>query len=124
MFLAGCVQIRYLTYPDSFTWIGEEDVKTSMQAMGKALSQLNRLVERETILGENRTDILLELENIEYLSASLALGAETNHQLLHDNIEEFLDSILRARIQVESNPPNYYGIGQLTGSCSSCHRLR
>lgn len=130
--LAGCVQIRQLTYPNTFTWIGEEDVKTTMQSMATGMGKLNRLVVEETQLGSNLRDILIELDNIEFAAASLSIRTPagdpdlpaTNHLLIDDHMDDFLESILRARLQAESTPPNYYGVGQLTGSCSGCHRLR
>jgi len=132
LLLTGCVEIRQFTYPSSFTWIGKEEIETSMRSMANSMSEINRLVSEEKKHGNNRGDILIELDNIEYVAASLSIRTPvgdsnlpaTNHLLIDENMDTFLENVLRARMQAESNPANYYAVGQLTGSCAGCHRLR
>lgn len=130
--LSGCVQIRQLTYPETFTWIGEEDISSSMQSMARSIARLDSLVLEEKQAGSNRELILGELENIEYTAAELSIRTPrdntefpvTNHLLIDEHMEDFLEDIVRAKIQLQASPSNYYSVGQLTGSCMGCHRLR
>ena len=132
LIIGGCVQIRQLTYPETFTWIGQDDISNSMQSMAKSIARLDKLVLAETQTGQNRQLILDELEDIEYTAAELSIRTPiddddfpaTNHLLIDEHMEDFLEDILKARIQLQANPSNYYSVGQLTGSCMACHRLR
>lgn len=128
---AGCAQIRLVTYPDSFTWLDGDDVRSSMHAMAASLGQMNRLVDSESVPGENREQILGELDALESAAQSLSAGGSdnntstaTNHLLIDEHMDDFMESVLLAQIQAQAEPPNYYRIGQLTGSCSACHRFR
>jgi len=135
LLLSGCMQIRLLTYPPSFTWIGEEDVQTTMHAMANNLRTLDTLVAEELNPGSNQESIVKVLSDIEYMMASLSVQTPnpdihpeqlpaTNHLLIDEHVDEFLESVYRAKIQAEGTPPNYFGVGKLTGSCSGCHRYR
>lgn len=131
---AGCAQIRLVTYPASFTWLEGDDVRSSMHVMASSLGLINRLVESEDIPGDNREQILGELDTLEATAQSLSAGGPapddgasahtTNHLLIDEHMDDFMESVLLAQIQAQADPPNYYRIGQLTGSCSACHRFR
>lgn len=135
LLLTSCMQVRLLTYPESFTWIGEEDVQSTMHSMAQSMKNLNTLVREEQSPSSHRDDILRELDNLEYVAASLSVSVPlsnsdrsqvpaTNHLLIDEHMDDFLEDILRARVQAEMEPANYFGVGKLTGSCTACHRLR
>lgn len=138
-FLAsGCAQVRLLTYPAEFTYLDSDSVKGVMHEMAVSLGTLDNLVRQSTQSPEdrdNRPAILAQLQNIESMASSLSAsttdqGAEgqarpvTNHLLIDEHIDDFIGQIMRARLLAEAEPPNYYGVGQLTGNCNACHRLR
>jgi hypothetical protein len=108
--LQSCVQMRQLTYPETFTWIGADNVSNSMRSMAMSVAILDNLILEETQPGANREAILRELENIEYTASELSIRtpakdnelAATNHLLMDDHIEDFLEDVLRARIQVQA----------------------
>jgi len=133
--VSSCMQVRLLTYPTSFTWIGTEDVQNTMQAMANEMQTLDTLITEEQSPGSNQQAVVKVLTDIEYLAADLSVqtpGSEnqseeipaTNHLLIDEHMDEFLESIYRAKIQAEATPPSYFGAGKLTGSCSACHRYR
>jgi len=134
LFIGGCVQLRLLTYPPTFTWIGKEDVQSTMHIMANSLHNLNVLVTNETVHGSNQAAIIDELSNIEYEAALLSVRTPrpeeseqlpaTNHLLIDEHMEEFLERVYLAKVQAEASPPSYYGVGKLTGTCSGCHRYR
>ena len=76
--------------------------------------------------------ILVQLSKME----SVALGLQarrsasqdaplvTSHLLIDENLDEFLTDILKAKFLVQEEPPNYFAVGQLTGSCMACHSER
>lgn len=134
----GCAQIRLLTYPQSFTWLDGDDVRSVMHAMTSSMGKIDQLITTETFPGENQGLVLDELDNLELtaqtlLSAAPAGDAEdavpatypaTNHLLIDEHLDEFTESVLLAQVQAQASPPNYYRAGQLTGSCTACHRFR
>ncbi len=138
LLLAGCVKIRMLTYPAEFTYLDPGSVKGVMHEMALSLSRIDSLVQQSsdtTDASRFQSDILNELETVETLASSLAPGTTdetldgkprpvTNHLLIDEHIDDFIAQIMHARLLAESNPPNYYGAGQLTGSCNACHQVR
>ncbi len=133
--LSSCVQFRLLTYPSSFTWIGAEDVQNTMQAMANEMRKLDNLIADEQSPGSSQREVVEALSEIEYLAAALSVqtpGSDndsedlpaTNHLLIDEHMDDFLESIYRAKIQAEATPPSYFGVGKLTGGCSACHRYR
>lgn len=140
--LAGCVQIRLLTYPGEFVWLEEEYVKGTMQEMATRMSNLQTLTESpiENLNNNNRDlahqEIIKELEQLEEFAISISPKTSgisvsefselpaTNHLLIDQHIDDFISEIMRARTLAELIPPNYSGIGQLVGNCNACHRQR
>lgn len=133
--LSGCMHVRLLTYPSSFTWIGEEDVKSSMQAMALSMKKIDIMSRTTPLSISNQQAILNELTELEFQAAALSIQTPkpfegnstipaTNHLLIDEHMDEFLESVYRAKVQMQSNPANYYEVGKLAGSCLGCHRLR
>jgi len=139
--LAGCAQIRLLTYPKEFNWIDPADVKSVMHAMALSINRLHVLATpQSTEAGsdssiELQSSILEELTLLDELATSVSNGRNdmlhdelsgpaTNHLLIDEHIDEFISRIQRARWLAEAEPPNYYAVGQLTGNCNACHRMR
>jgi hypothetical protein len=55
------------------------------------------------------------------------LGAgsvETNHLLIDDRIDQFKSDVDIALRDTSADPPNYYSLGRLYGSCVACHQYR
>lgn len=136
--LAGCVKIRMLTYPTEFTYLDSGSVKGVMHEMAISLSRIDDLVRRsagDDDVSRYQDDILTELQSVESLALSLSSSTTdtttdgdarpvTNHLLIDEHIDEFIGQIMQARLLAEDAPPNFYGAGQLTGSCIACHRIR
>lgn len=142
LFLAGCMQIRLLTYPSEFIWLDEKDVNGTMHVMATRMKNLQSMVENNSLTLDasqrksNHLDILNELTMLEELAISVSPKTSgvfladdqeisaTNHLLLDEHIDDFIGEVMRARTFAENSPPNYYGIGQLVGNCNACHRQR
>lgn len=141
LLLSGCAQIRLLTYPAEFTWIGNAELTSTMQDMAISMGKLTELANEASNSNDasgssqRQDSVLGELDRLEKLAGAF-LGSSsksntenatlpaTNHLLIDDHIEDFLADITRAKFLAEDNPPNYFAVGQLTGSCNGCHRLR
>ncbi len=138
LLLSSCVNVSLLTYPPEFTWIDRDSVKSVMHNMAVDLGEVERLISQSSAVQNDATiqsDVVAKLQDIENLAQSLVAVTNTdtndersvpatNHLLIDDHINEFMSQIMRARLMAESDPPNYYGAGQLVGNCNACHRLR
>ena len=138
LLFSGCARIRLLTYPPEFTYLDSDTAKGVMHEMAISLSTLDQLVQQATENSDKvryRPLILSQLQNIETLATSVSSHStgrtlegddrpKTNHLLIDEHIDDFIAQVMKARLQTEAEPPNYYGAGQLTGSCNACHRMR
>lgn len=138
LLLSGCTQIRMLTYPPDFSYLDSASVKGTMHEMAISLQHLDDLVVRTSREPDDpgyRDSILAELQTLETLATSISTRSGnamvdreretlTNHLLIDEHIDEFIGQIMHARLLAEADPPNYYGVGQLSGNCNACHRQR
>jgi len=142
IFLAGCMQIRLLTYPSEFIWLDEKDVQGTMHVMANRINNLQSMVRNSSMdldaeqRQSNHADIINELTMLEELAISISPRTDaiaiandqeisaTNHLLLDEHIDEFIGEVMKARTLAEDDPPNYFGVGQLVGNCGACHRQR
>ena len=132
--LYSCAEIRLLTYPADFTWIGKEHLKTTMHEMANSVSRINELLEQETSTPLQQSLIVDELKLIETYAISITGETQwsisdrdrpkSNHPQISDSLNQFIESVAIARWQAQATPPNYYGVGKITGGCSTCHRIR
>lgn len=124
--LGGCADIRKLTYPKGFVYLDNAEIESRMRGMGESIERLEKLIissadskqaDRESVLGE--------LKTLEAIARSLEAGDKgTNHPVIDDHINRFIDDIEQAKLFATETPPSYYYAGKLTGSCTSCHSFR
>jgi len=135
IFMSGCAQIRLVTYPDSFVWIDANTVRSTMHSMAASLRAIDNLITSETTVGEHKDRILIELNALESTAQSLAANkveidengvghVNTNHLVIDEHLDEFTESVLLAKLQIQTTPLNYYRAGTLIGSCNACHQFR
>ena len=128
----GCSELRKLTYPADFVYLEKSTVQSTMQQLAYRMSEITNLMSSGSSSTETTEAILVQLSEME----SIALGLQarrsaseetplvTSHLLIDENLDDFLTDIIRAKFVVQEEPPNYFGAGQLTGSCAACHSER
>ena len=124
--MAGCAQIRQLTYPPDFTYLEKKEVETLMQKMSAGIGRLDRLVtEASTSDVAQQETIINELSSLESIATRLSGGHKpTNRIVINDHIEEFISEIGTARMFASTVPPNYNKARNLSNSCQECHQFR
>ncbi len=135
--LAGCADIRQLTYPSDFVYLDDADVQDAMYRMAGSLRTLDELVAAETAEPgdvKRRAAIEDELRRLELRATALGAGSSpqvgrnaapvTNHLLIDEHIDAFLTDVARARRFAARRPPSYYPVGKLVGGCNACHAER
>lgn len=105
-----------------------------MHGMANSVSDLNTLLENDDDTESKQKLVLQALDNIDKYAQTLQgettwsiakqRNQKSNHTLLNNNMDEFINMVGKARLQAQADPANYYGAGKITGGCSSCHRIR
>lgn len=96
-----------------------------MALLSLYLRQLSEIQLNTSLADSDRQQRLLELLNkIEDLTAEFGSGITTNHLVIDDHIDDFKTDVHNAIRNARANPPNYYALGHLTGSCLGCHKFR
>ena len=121
----GCAQIREVTYPRDFVYLEKKERRSKMALLGFYVRQLEEILADGSIGDSDRQQSILSLLNkIDDLTLELGAGATTNHLVIDDHIEDFKSDVHAAIYDVRANPPNYYAVGKLIGSCVGCHKYR
>jgi hypothetical protein len=124
--LAGCAQLRELTYPQDFVYLEKEEVESLMQNMERGLRRLNLLVaEASQDDTELQKNIVAELDSIEHIALRLSGGhKQTNQIVIGDHIEQFIADVSMAKTYAKISPPNYTKAKKIKNGCRACHQYR
>lgn len=124
--IAGCAQIRQLTYPADFTYLEKKEVETLMQKMRTGIGRLDQLVtEASTSDVAQQQNIINELSSLERIATRLSGGhKQTNQIVINDHIEQFISDIGTAKMFASTVPPNYNKTRNISNSCQQCHQFR
>ena len=82
------------------------------------------LVDDSTVSSDQQQRVLGLLNKIKALTAELGGGVTTNHLVIDEHIDQFKSDVNTAIYNARANPPNYFALGRLSGSCTGCHRYR
>lgn len=123
--LTGCAalldRMRQHTYPPSFDYISEDQLKSVMWQMARDSKQIDKLVHTPGGPNEDQRQEIARLLGF-MLKASKQLGTErTNHPLVDDHRADFQADLENARRGVLSNPPRYTLAENIAGACVRCH---
>jgi hypothetical protein len=124
--IVACAQVRKATYPDDFVYLDQKQVKNEMVLLSIYLRQIDQiLLDETTISSEQQGRLMNLLSSIETTADRLGAGTvATNHLLIDENIDHFRAEVHMAMQDVAADPPNYFSLGRLSGSCVACHRYR
>jgi hypothetical protein len=126
MLLAGCAQVRQVTYPPDFVYLDKKQVRGQMALMSLYMREIDDiLVDNYTVNSEQQAQIIRLLNQILVSVDRLGAGnVQTSHLLIDDHIDDFRTDVKVALNDASSDPPNYYALGLLYGSCNACHQYR
>jgi hypothetical protein len=121
----GCAEIRKVTYPGDYVYLDRKQLRSKMALLSFYMRQLDEVLLDYSIVGDDQQQRVLGLLNeINDLTAELGGGVTTNHLVIDDHIDQFKIDVNTAIRDARADPPNYFAIGRLTGSCASCHQYR
>lgn len=140
--VVGCAQIRKVTYPRDFVYLEKKQLRSKMALLSFYMRQLDEILLAEstvTIYQQQRIlELLNEMKDLTYElgggvtpsdpdiddQTEFGGGVMTNHLVIDDHIDQFKSDVNNAIIDASANPPNYFALGRLTGSCIGCHKYR
>jgi len=125
--MSGCDQIRKVTYPKDYVYLEKKQVSSKMALLNYYMIKIDEiLLEDSTINSDQQARIVDILMSMGDTVDSLETGgdARTSHLVIDDNIGQFRSDLNLALNNVRSDPPNYFALGRLRGSCAACHQYR
>jgi hypothetical protein len=115
--------LRRHTYPPNFKYIERAQLRSTMWQLADTVTTLDRLMSRPGTIDAARRNEARQLL-ISMLTTSQTLhtqGQPTNHPLIGEHLEDFQRQVSQALMGVEAEPPNYYLVGTVSGTCLICH---
>ena len=124
--IMGCAAIRKVTYPDDFVYLEQKQVTGKMLLLSSYMRQIDEiLLDDSTVSSAQQERIIQILSSIDKTVDSLGAGnIRTNHLLIDEHVDEFKTEVTVALRDARSDPPNYFGLGRLSGGCVACHKYR
>jgi hypothetical protein len=123
----GCAQIRKVTYPEDYVYLEKKQVSSKMALLNYYMIKIDEiLLEDSTINSDQQArieDILVSMGDT-VSSLETSGDARTSHLVIDDHIGQFRSDLNLALNNVRSDPPNYFALGKLRGSCAACHQYR
>lgn len=120
------MQVGPATYPRDYVYLEQDDISDTMSRLSVSIWTINDILDNaEVISGFRRDQIVSLLKDMEEAANDLGAGGKiTNHPIFDNNIDNFKADVQLAREAIQQDPPNYYRVGRLSGSCLACHALR
>ena len=122
----GCAEIRQVTYPSDFVYLDRKQVRSQMASMSLHMREIDKiLADNLAVNSEQQAQIIKLLNRIDASAERLGAGnVQTSHLLIDEHIDDFRADLRLALRDASSDPPNYYALGRLAGSCTACHQYR
>jgi hypothetical protein len=127
--LFGCADLagwmRQYTYPPTFHYITDEQLRSTMWRLAYHSRELRELMTSAQGTAVYRTEVLQHLRMMEEATIDLnRTGWPTNHPLIDANRSSLLRDIRTAQEAVSRDPPNFLLAGAVSGACAYCHASR
>jgi hypothetical protein len=121
--IASCANdaktIRKATYPPQFRYISDDEIASVMWRLAGRVHELERQTELES---PDPVALSALLRQIESEARRLDSGeAGSNHPYLHSKLEDFLQIVARARLDLQRDPPRIATADEVWLACSGCH---
>lgn len=103
------------------------EFRTEMHMLAYALQELDLELRMQETEDDPMTQelVIQNLLDIERIASGLHEDEmSTSHTFLRGEMASFLDTVSRARVAAERDPPEYYMAGRVSGGCINCHQLQ
>lgn len=122
--LVACAEPREQSYPSEYVYLEREQVVGKMAAMYRHLSGIEDLLgDNAVVSSEQQAEIIVLLNRIVDITDELgASNVKTSHRLIDMYIDAFRLDLELALRNASADPPNYFALGRVAGSCTACHQ--
>ena len=125
--LLSCAQIRTATYPQDYVYLEQKQVTSKMALLSFYLRKIDEILLEDSTINSEQQERIAEIlvlmsDTVDTLDA--AGEAQTSHLVIDDHLGKFRSDLNLALYNVRANPPNYFALGKLSGSCAACHQYR
>jgi len=107
----------------SFNAISDEQLDSAMWRLASGVTRIQAILVAEgSITEERRLEVIDILD--EMIAAANALGPEPaspGHAQVAHNFDRFREKLEIARDSAAMQPPRYFLVGNLSGTCLACH---
>ncbi len=109
--------------PPAFNHISEPQLELAMWQLAAGINELDAIFGRHGPISQaQRLETLEILERMRAAADELGPdGVSTNHPRITRHLGRFRDVLRIAQEAVAMEPPRYYLVGALSGSCLACH---
>jgi len=125
-FLFSCTQVSKTTYPENIVYLNKQQLSSKMALMSFYMREIDEiLLDDSAISSRQQAQIIGILTRIDANADALATANfKTRHLVIDNHIDQFKTAVNLALNNVRAEPPNYYALGKLSGSCTACHQHR
>ncbi len=123
----GCAQIRKVTYPDDYVYLEKNQVSSKMALLNFYMIKIDEILSGDSGANSDQQERIINVlvsmgDTVD--SFETAGDARTNHLVIDDHIGDFRSDLNLALNQARADPPDYFVLGKLRGSCAACHQYR
>jgi hypothetical protein len=112
--------------PPAFNDITDDQLESAMWQLADGIERLQALFGNPgPIRPDQRPEVVQILDQMIAAADELGpAGVETHHVRITHNLGDFREKLVIARNSAAMNPPRYYLVGNLSGTCFACHGSR
>lgn len=125
--VVACVGPREAVEPEApapdFNYISDEQLQSAMWQLAAGVKSLEAIFgNQEPVTRSDRLEVLRILDQMILAADELGPdGVSTNHPRVSIGLGPFREKLAIARNSVAMEPPRYYLVGNLSGTCFACH---
>jgi len=124
--LLSCAQTRKATYPDDYVYLDPGQVISKMALLSSYMRKIDEILLEDSVTSSEQQarieGILVSMNDT--LDSFITGNVQTSHLVIDDHIGQFKSDLNLALYNVRADPPNYFALGRLSGSCAACHQYR
>jgi hypothetical protein len=106
-----------------FSHISDEQLTSAMWQLAAGIRSLDTILGRQQVVTQSqRLEVLRILDQMMAAADELGPGGvASDHARLTNHLGRFREKLVIARASVALEPPRYYLVGSLSGTCLACH---
>ena len=125
--MSSCTTVKDAEDDNEVIYLEYDEIRFMMQKMAAMVFNLDKLVTESPNLDDidRQYAVVEQLGEIEKVAIKLGAGPKkTNHFIIDNGIDRFVDEVEVARNSAQADPPQYDHAVRLIDQCRRCHIRR